>query len=216
MSTTQPVTATPTLSSPSSTNTPTDNGISHSSSLLFGFLVTVLTLFALFIMCGTLWHRLVARRRAIDAMLATGEPSTGRALERPRMWDAWVISDKRLPQWVDAKPLAAEECRPADPASKAVEIEPSVSFWRRHILRHIPREIIYLFHRPSPSPLQPNFPNGTEVELPIRGSDIRVSVLISMPHPPFLSQTMEEGTREGLHEIEFGTTNLPYRDSGPT
>ncbi|KIK98931.1 hypothetical protein PAXRUDRAFT_823363 [Paxillus rubicundulus Ve08.2h10] len=150
-------------------------------------------------------------------MLTVGEPSTGRALERPRMWDAWVISDKRVrTQWVDAKPLAAEECKPADLTSNVVETEPSMSFWRRHIQRHIPHEITYLFRQPyPPTPLQPNFPNGTDAERPVRGSDVRVSVLISMPHSPYLSQMMEERTHEGLHEIALGTTNLPYHDSAP-
>ncbi|KAF9225869.1 hypothetical protein BS17DRAFT_698967 [Gyrodon lividus] len=220
MSTTQSLAVSmSTLPSPSSTDTSsTTEGLVHSSSLLFGFLVSVLTLFAVFMMCGIIWHRLVVRRRAIDAMLTIGVASTAQTLERPQMWDVWVVFNKQPPLWVEAKPLAAEECSPANP-SKAAEAAPVMSFWRRHLLRRIPREIIYLFHRPSPPLLlQPCSAFTSDMGSPAHGSDVRVSVLISMPHPPHWSQMTEGGQKNhaGLHEIAFGTTDLLYHDSGPS
>ncbi|KIJ58248.1 hypothetical protein HYDPIDRAFT_119749 [Hydnomerulius pinastri MD-312] len=222
MSTTQsPGPSTSSTSSPTPTNTSsTVQELSNSSSLLFGFLVSVLSLFAIFMACGIVWHRLVVRRRQIDAMLASGMLPTLRAPERPQMWDVWVKSDKKLPQWADANPLAAEK-RDSE-ANLPKDMEPNMErkadmpFWRRHLLTRLPLEIVYLFHQPSPPLIQP--PDNTyQSKLPLHGSDVRVSVLISMPHPPHSSQMTGDGSQEKheeLHEMVFGTTDLLYHDSG--
>jgi hypothetical protein len=181
----------------------------------------VLTLFAVFMTSGIVWHHLVARRRAIDAQSGAGVAPTTRVLERPRMWEVWVISNKKSLQWDDIQPLAAETLsdRPADTASSA-EAEPTVSFWRRHLLRLlrcVPPEVSYLFHHrpPPPSPsllLQPSSASRVG-RFPFDGSDVGVSVLITMPHGPQMTEDRKQNRHDGPHEIVFGTTSLLYRDS---
>ena len=49
-----------------------------------------------------IWNRLVARRHAIEAMLAMS-PLYPHRLHRPTMWDVWPVLDKQPPPWVDVK-----------------------------------------------------------------------------------------------------------------
>ncbi|KAF9234924.1 hypothetical protein BU15DRAFT_65299 [Melanogaster broomeanus] len=223
MSTTQsPIVTRTRASSPSPTSTLGDASSSgtQSSALLFGFLVSMLTLFAVFMTSGIIWHHLVTRRRAMDATLRAGVASTTRALERPRMWEVWMISDKKLSQWSDAQPLAAETLESAadDAPPEAV---PTISSWKRHLLRLVrraPPEIAYLIHQP-PHPPPLSLPPSSANTFPLDGSEVRVSVLISMPHRPHLPQITEEGEQKGhngLHEIVFGTTSLLHQDSNPS
>ncbi|KAH7886907.1 hypothetical protein F5I97DRAFT_1076373 [Phlebopus sp. FC_14] len=207
------------LPSPSPTETDTSTSpvvaLTNSSSLLFGFLVSVLSLFAVFMVSGIIWHRLVIRRRAIEARMSV--QSTGQACQRPRMWDVWVVpSDIHWQQCVDAKPLAAETWDPADNNDhlKTVEPSPHATFWKRHLLSHIPLEIIYLFNPPSP-PAASKSPSvgASQAELPRHGANVCVSVLIAMPHPPHSSHSGERQEKpEELHEMVIGNTEFFCHD----
>ncbi|KAN0084248.1 hypothetical protein V8E55_007752 [Tylopilus felleus] len=203
MSTTQPTVTTPsTAPSPSTPN-------SNASTLLFGFLVSALSIFAVFMTFAIVWSRLIARRRAIDAMLGMSPPLQSPRLRRPKMWNIWVIRDEQSPLWLDLKPVAAQQCDCLPSSSRTAQTEQTTPFWRRRIWDRLPPEITYLLRRPI-IPSVPTTPSDTDIpQIELSdGSDIQVSLLIAMPHAP---QSTREGTHES-HELVFATTNVLYHD----
>lgn len=112
MSTTQPpVVLSSTVPSPSSTSDAPEP-ISDTSTLLFGFLVSALSIFAIFMTSAVIWNRLVARRRAIDAMLAMNPPRGLQRLYRPTMWDVWAMPYEQPHPWRDIKVSKPLGCDP--------------------------------------------------------------------------------------------------------
>ncbi|KAF8438134.1 hypothetical protein L210DRAFT_2307677 [Boletus edulis BED1] len=196
--------------SPSTTpSSPPPN--SDASTLLFGFLVSALSIFGVFMTSAIIWNRLVARRHAIEAMSAMSPPDSPR-VRRPMMWDILIKPDKQPPSWLEIKPVAAQECDFPPSSSRTTRTEQTIPFWRRHLLNPLPPEIVYLFHRPIPPAPPASIDSVTsQVEL-THGSDIQVSLLIAMPHA---SQSTRTGTQENhhtLHEMVFATTNVLYYD----
>ncbi|KAG1753571.1 uncharacterized protein EDB91DRAFT_1342999 [Suillus paluster] len=205
------------LSAPTSTSTSDGNSLNSGSALLFGFLVSVLSLFGLFMVSGLVWHRLVIRRRMIDDMLRVNIPSQRRDMRKPSLWDVRALLGQDCSRWSDTQPLAAEKYdMPLPPLLNSQP--PRTSFWKRQVLDRIPREITYLFCPPTlaqvaDSPLL----NHSRVELPVDQSDVQVSVLIAMPRPPdpLLPSSNGVGLKkhEPLYEIVIGTTSVYYQDS---
>lgn len=105
MSTPQPSAA---LSSSTPSSSPPPN--SNASTLLFGFLVSALSIFAVFMTFAIVWNRLIARRHAIDAMLARNPPSDSLRHRRPVMWDIWAVPNKQPPSWLDTEVSKSVEC----------------------------------------------------------------------------------------------------------
>ena len=219
-----------TTAAPSPTTSPQSMPTyTNASSLLFGFLVSALSIFAIFMTCAIVWNRLIIRRRAIEAMLATSSPPVGSPrLRRPTMWDVWIMPSKQAPLWLDMKvshtlsttmtlqlinrlshqPVAvAQRCDCPPRSSPTPQTERTTPFWRRQINR-LPPEITYLFYRPIPQVPSPmNDTNESRVELS-HGSDVQVSLLITMPHAPRLAR---DGEHES-HEMVFATTDIFYHD----
>lgn len=84
-------------------------------------------------------------------------------------------------------------------------------------MNRLPPEITYLFHRPIP---QASFvsrdTNISQVDLS-DGSDIQVSLLISMPsNAPQSTQEGNHEHRQRLHEMVFATINVLYHDPAPS
>ncbi|KAG6377468.1 hypothetical protein JVT61DRAFT_15274 [Boletus reticuloceps] len=74
---------------------------SDASTLLFGFLLSALSIFGVFMTSAIIWNRLVARRHAIEAMLAMSPPDSPR-IRRPMMWDILIKPDKQPPpSWLE-------------------------------------------------------------------------------------------------------------------
>lgn len=204
-------------SAPSSTSASNGSSLNSGSALLFGFLVSVLSLFGLFMVSGLVWHRLVIRRRMIDEMLRVNTPSQRRDMRKPPLWDAWVLLVQECSQWGDTQPLAAEKYdMPSPPPLDSQPLR--TSFWKRQIIDRIPHEITYLFSHPTlaqvaDSPLS----NYSKTELPVDQSDVQVSVLIAMPRPPDPLSPSSKGVglkkHRPLYEIVIGTTNVYYHDS---
>lgn len=82
-------------------------GISKSSSLLFGFLVTFLVLFVAFMACGMSSRRAIDRRRRRGLAGLSGD-GDGRQMEmrRPALWDVWISSGKE--SWQNMMPLSVK------------------------------------------------------------------------------------------------------------
>ncbi|KAG9313457.1 hypothetical protein JVU11DRAFT_5781 [Chiua virens] len=200
-----PAGPTATSSSTPSTNSPLNN----TSTLLFGFLVTALSIFAIFMTMGILWNRLVARRRAIDAMLET-IPANPLRFQRPVIWDASSTPNKHAPSWLDIKPVAAQIYIHSE--SSPAQKKRVIPFWRHHILDRLPPEISYLFYQPIPPSTVPSDIDVSQVK-PSHGSDIRISLLVAMPHSPKSTEGKQEN-HIGSHELVFATTNVLYHDPG--
>ncbi|KAI6040940.1 hypothetical protein EDC04DRAFT_1397633 [Pisolithus marmoratus] len=81
-----------------STTSTSNSNLGSSSTLLFVFLISVLSLFSAFLTCGIVWHRLVSRRRMIDAILQTGSPPTVEMPEKPGFWDVKMVPQPRVAQ----------------------------------------------------------------------------------------------------------------------
>ncbi|KAG1767769.1 hypothetical protein EDD22DRAFT_1048682 [Suillus occidentalis] len=202
---------------PSSTSAGGNENTSNSgSSLLLGFLVSVLSLFGLFMIGGLVWHRLVIRRRTIDAMLRVNPPSQRRHMQKPPLWDVWVLLGQDCLQWRDAQPLATEKYdMPLPPPLNSQTPRPS--FWKRQIVDRIPPEITYLFSPPA-LPTVADYPllNHSKTELPVDQSLLQVSVLIAMPQPPDPLPPSSKGVglkkHRPLYEIVIGTSNVFYHD----
>ncbi|KAG1869973.1 hypothetical protein F4604DRAFT_1534027, partial [Suillus subluteus] len=204
-------------SAPTSTSSSTSNGdTSYSGSLLFGFLVSILSIFGLFMISGLVWHRLVIRRQAIDEMLQVDIPSQRRHMRKPPLWDVWASLGQGCLQWRDTQPLATEKYDmplPPPPHSQT----PRPSFWKRQVIGRIPPEITYLFSPPTlPEVIVPPLLNHSRVELPVDQSLLQVSVLIAMPRPPDLFSPSSKGVglkkHGSLYEIVIGTSNVYYHD----
>ncbi|KAG2069123.1 hypothetical protein BDR04DRAFT_1022547 [Suillus decipiens] len=204
-------------SSSTPSSTPTSNG-STGSSLLFGFLVGVLSLFGLFMVSGLVWHRLVIRRRTIDEMLRVDIPPQRRHnMRKPPLWDVWASLSQDCSQWRDTQPLAAEKYdMPLPPPLDSQT--PRHSFWKRQVISRMPPEITYLFSPPTlaevaDSPLL----NYSRTELPVDQSLLQVSVLIAMPRQPDSLSPSSKGVglkkRRSLYEVVIGTSNVYYHDS---
>ncbi|KAJ8586791.1 hypothetical protein M405DRAFT_822785 [Rhizopogon salebrosus TDB-379] len=200
---------------PSSTSTSDGNALNKSSSLLFGFLVSVLSLFGLFMMSGLIWHRLVIRRRMTDDMLRVTAPLQRRELQKPRLWDVLGLSGHGYARWGDTQPLAAEQHKITLPPPQDSPT-PRSSFWKRLIDR-TPREITYLFSPPSVAQVaDPPRPSHPRIELPVDNSHVQVSVLIAMPRPDTLSNSTKNNGLEkhrSFYEVVIGTTDVLYHDS---
>ncbi|KAG2342343.1 hypothetical protein BDR05DRAFT_964326 [Suillus weaverae] len=203
-------------SAPSSTSTSNGSSMNSGSSLLFGFLVSVLSLFGLFMISGLVWHRLVVRRRTIDEMLRVNIPSQRSHMRRPPLWDVWALLAQDCLQWGDTQPLATEKYDiPLPPPLDSQTPRPS--FWKRQVINRIPPEITYLFSPPTlaevaDSPLL----NRSRIELPVEQSLLQVSVLIAMPRPPDPLSLSSKGVgskkHRSLYEIVIGTSNVYYHD----
>lgn len=202
---------------PSSTSAGGNENTSNSgSSLLLGFLVSVLSLFGLFMIGGLVWHRLVIRRRTIDMMLRVNPPSQRSHMHKPPLWDVWVLLGQDCLQWRDAQPLATEKYDMPLPPPLKSQI-PRPSFWKRHIIDRIPPEITYLFSPPAlPAVADSPLSNNSRTELPVDQSLLQVSVLIAMPRPPdpLLLSSKGVGLKKHrpLYEIVIGTSNVYYHN----
>lgn len=105
MSTTQPpVVISSTLPSPSTTPT------AEAPTLLFGFLVSTLSFFTVFMTLAIVWNRLAVRRHAIDAMLAMSPSLESWGPRQPIMWDIWTMPDKQPSPWLDIKVSGSLGC----------------------------------------------------------------------------------------------------------
>jgi len=95
-------------------------GVSRSSSLLFGFLITFLALFVAFMACGLGSRRMMDLRRRRLGLRGAFDASTSNsgALSRPHIWDVW-ITDGRKDTWKEIKPLSATLMRPKTPPAEA-------------------------------------------------------------------------------------------------
>lgn len=100
MSTTQTPMAQSSTGTPSPSRTP---DTSDPSTLLFAFLLSVLSIFVAFITFTVVLDRLVVRHHAINAVLPSGAPPDPPRLRRPEMWNIWVMPDKRPLPWLDIK-----------------------------------------------------------------------------------------------------------------
>jgi len=218
--------STVTSTSPSATSTSTDTGSDNSlidpSSLLFGFLVTVLSLFGVFMITGLVWHRLAMRRRALDAATRVG-PTGQRVVQlvKPVLWDSWVANADGCAKWADAKPLAAQALElPHEKFTQPLPVPRSVAF-RRWLIRKTPPEVYYLFHPPrAPTIVTPTSINASQVDLPPAGAHVQVSMLIAMPRPPedrYNGAGVDADDEErSLPEMVVGTTQLPYYSTSST
>ncbi|KAG1826638.1 hypothetical protein EV424DRAFT_620446 [Suillus variegatus] len=203
---------------PSSTSTSNGNTSNSGSSLLFGFLVSVLSLFGLFMISGLVWHRLVIRRQMIDEMLRVDIdiPLQRRRMQKPLLWDVQVLLGQDCSQWRDTQPLATEKYDiPLPPPLDRQTPRPS--FWKRQVINRIPPEITYLFSPPTLVKVtdSPHL-NHSKMELPLDRSLLQVSVLIAMPRPPDLISPSSKGVglkkHQPLYEIVIGTSNVYYHD----
>ncbi|KAL4066966.1 hypothetical protein V8B97DRAFT_984889 [Scleroderma yunnanense] len=201
MSSTSIPPSTATTASPSSSSS---SGLDNPSTLLFVFLISVLSLFSAFLTCGIIWHRLVARRRRINAPLQAGPPLVIETLEKPKMWDVRILPTHDIPQWIDTKPLAGDTRHETDAQSDRVR-----PTWRQCLTGYIPREIRHLFHHPSVPQSRSPTPHTTQVEWLQNGTDIRVSVFIQMPYSS-LHTDEDCSDHIGLHEVVIATTDLSY------
>ncbi|KAH0826590.1 hypothetical protein J3R83DRAFT_4948 [Lanmaoa asiatica] len=212
MSTTPPPVA-PSSTAPS---TSSYSPLSNTSTLLFGFLISALSIFAVFMTSAIIWNRLVARRRAIDAMLEMSPPPGPQRLHRPTIWDVWAVPDKQPLPWLDIKPVAAQQYDYPTSSPQTTQTERTMSFWRHHLSNRLPPEIAYLFHRPIPqAPSVMRDTDISQVELS-HGSDIQISLLISMPYAPQSTQEGNHEDRQRLHEMVFATANVLYHDPAPS
>ncbi|KAG2361825.1 hypothetical protein BDR07DRAFT_1485397 [Suillus spraguei] len=204
--------------SPTSTGNGNASNSGPGSSLLFGFLVGVLSLFGLFMVSGLVWHRLVIRRRSMDEMLRVDIPPQRRHnMRKPPLWDVWASPSQDYPQWRNTQPLAAEKYdMPLPPPLDSQT--PRLSFWKRQVISRIPPEITYLFSPPTLAEVA-DFPllNYSRTELPVDQSLLQVSVLIAMPRPPdsLLPSSKGVGLKKHrpLYEVVIGTSNVYYHDS---
>ncbi|KAG1823414.1 uncharacterized protein BJ212DRAFT_1476302 [Suillus subaureus] len=199
------------------TSTPTSNGNTlDSGSLLLGFLISVLSLFGLFMISGLVWHRLVIRRRTIDEMLRVDIPSQKRHMRKPPLWDVWASLSRDHLQWSDTQPLATEKYDMPLPPPLDSQI-PRPSFWKRQVIGRIPPEITYLFSPPTLAEVaDPPLLNHSRVELPVDQSLLQVSFLIAMPRQPDSLSPSSKGMglkkHRPLYEIVIGTSNVYYHD----
>ncbi|KAG2136690.1 hypothetical protein DEU56DRAFT_698868, partial [Suillus clintonianus] len=204
-------------SAPTSTSTGNGNTLNSNSSLLFGFLVSVLSLFGLFMISGLVWHRLVMRRRLIDEMLRVNIPSQRNDMRKPLLWDVRAVLGQDCSRWKDAQPLAVEKYdMPLPPPLNSQT--PRTSFWKRQVVARIPPEITYLYSPPTlPQVVDPPLLNHSRMELPLDQSHLQVSVLVAMPRPPdplsLPSKKVVLKEHRPLYEIVIGTTNVYYHNT---
>ncbi|THH03157.1 hypothetical protein EW145_g6481 [Phellinidium pouzarii] len=100
-------------SSASSAATPTGStigdegppGISRSSSLLFGFLITFLALFVAFMACGYTSRRSNDLRRRGRQEMEQLQLQRAANMNRPRIWDVWIAEGQE--SWKGMMPLSA-------------------------------------------------------------------------------------------------------------
>jgi len=196
------------LPSPSATDMSTNQPV-NTSNLLFGFLVTALSVFAIFMSSALVWNRLVARRRDIDAMLEINL-SPQSQLHRPPTWDVWILPCIQSSAWPDVRPVAVWKCDSSADSPRTARTEQTPPLWRRALDR-VPPEISYLFHRPLPQAFPAASDATSSVEL-VHGSDVQVSLLICMPHAPQTRRREGEAHAPRLPEMAFATTNVPYHD----
>ncbi|KAH7923085.1 hypothetical protein BV22DRAFT_1036764 [Leucogyrophana mollusca] len=134
-------------------------------------------------------------------------------LRKPLLWEVWINPEEQCTRWTDAKPLAAFNCEVSSVENSSQHPPPSrISAWGQRILARIPREITYLFSRPSPPPLilSPEHADS-KLSLPLHGSDVQVSLLIAMPRP--FDSRGEVSRKDGLQEVVIGTTDVLFQDS---
>ncbi|KAI5996194.1 hypothetical protein EDD15DRAFT_496843 [Pisolithus albus] len=206
-------TGSPSASSPTDSATSTSTGtpsLGDSSTLLFVFLISVLSLFSAFLTCGIVWHRLVARRRIIESMSQSGSSPSVEKAEKPEFWDVNMMPSRELPRWSDTKPLAAKVERSILLDVPSPQSVPHT--WQQRLMRHTPREILYIFRRPSTPPSRLVSTSTPKAAWPQDNSDVRLSVLIQMPYSPF-AETDDGSDNAGLHEVVIGTTAVCYYDS---
>jgi len=108
-------------------------GISRSSSLLFGFLITFLALFVAFMGCGLGSRRALDVRRRRIAGAADVVSARRKKQARPHLWDVWIGEGAH--SWKDMRPLSAALIRPyiepelpPEPPMQPLAIAPVVYF----------------------------------------------------------------------------------------
>ncbi|KLO06990.1 hypothetical protein SCHPADRAFT_1001977 [Schizopora paradoxa] len=119
-----------TVQQPSTSSTAVVNdgppGISKSSSLLFGFLVTFLVLFVAFMACGMSSRRAMDRRRRRGlAGLSGGTDVKHVEMHRPPLWDVWISSGKAC--WRDMMPLSVKVIRREVPTTRPEDVPEPVA-----------------------------------------------------------------------------------------
>ncbi|EGO29801.1 hypothetical protein SERLADRAFT_433756 [Serpula lacrymans var. lacrymans S7.9] len=213
--------------SPSSQAPPQSANHNDTSSLLFGFLISILSVFGVFMVGGMVWHRLVVRRRILRRVGREGVPQRYWEMTRPHLWEIRTVSGEQHIRWKHMKPLMVQSRRESDPLLVSDD-DTSLPSWKQWFLARLPRDLRMLFSRPRHlSQSQANSHENTQLEprLPLPGSDVQVAVIVAMPRPSKATSALNAATagknkevqgtddrQEVLHEIVIGTTNLLYKD----
>ncbi|KAL5522768.1 hypothetical protein ACEPAG_8786 [Sanghuangporus baumii] len=114
--------------SPTAVNAVTGmRSVSRSSSLLFGFLITFLALFIVFMACGYSSRR-AAQIRATRyvAHVRNMEHNAPVKMKKPRLWDMWVDEGVKDDRWRDMMPLSVSFVHPDDEKKRPVSSSPGV------------------------------------------------------------------------------------------
>ncbi|KAH9956481.1 hypothetical protein BC827DRAFT_1270852 [Russula dissimulans] len=191
----------PSLSSPSSTTSSGSDSSSTpaSTTLLFGFLVIFVALFAAFLFLGFFWqYQRLRRRRAADL-------DEGRGADRktvPKMWEVWIqdeFSGDRDPRsWESIRPLSVDVGHGPSSGQAAAPTLTRSRRWPRNLFRHQPV---------PPAPPQPQPPNnstGAEGQALSMYGSMRMSFVIAMPHTDAPNRRRSEISQVSRAEIWRG------------
>ncbi|KAF8586650.1 hypothetical protein K439DRAFT_1631541 [Ramaria rubella] len=220
----------PMLSSlPSSTGAVSSQptSVSHSkvpstSSLLFGFLITFLALFLMFVMCGLGSRYMVDRRRQRDTSESDPLYPGGRKSSKPTLWDVWAVPGHE--KWEEMMPLSAE----IRGLSTSASHEPS-----RHIERTPVEQLLYLYHgfgryrgfvfsSPSSRSSVPVVSSqGSKPRMADEPVNLQISVLVSMPSRTRDSISAVDGKEHAggkgpardlldIPEVAMGVATIPW------
>ncbi|KAI0266460.1 hypothetical protein BC834DRAFT_129879 [Gloeopeniophorella convolvens] len=182
------------------------SGGSHtaSASMLFAFLVVIMSLFACFMLAGYFWHY-GRRRRGIVLQF---DEAKGTYTGVPKMWEVWIQADPNgsKGRWESMKPLSVD----AGPAStKSSPVTPPA---RRPWFHHASRR--------SPMPSQPRL-NGAGAGVPGSVDGIQVSFIVAMPGASAQSWRRSGLSQHSSHwgqwqtgEYVIGTYHAPFREGG--
>jgi len=208
-------TQTPSMAAPTGTDSPKTPtpGTPTTSSLLFGFLLSFLVIFIVFMGCGLTSRYMVDRRRQRALTQSDLYSGTGR-ITTPTLWDVWTVPGEQ--NWKDMAPLAVQlrKDMPSLASTQAAQRRQPMLGEGIVTMYH---EIKELAARLLTSPRRRSHINASARSSRSRTTDgkvdMQIAVLIAMPCPSIQKyvETTAENRRESIEgsSAETEEKNIP-------
>ncbi|KAI0316222.1 hypothetical protein OF83DRAFT_1173110 [Amylostereum chailletii] len=164
----------------------------NTTTMLLGFLIVFIVVFAIFILGGIVLHQIQRQRRrnANGSLVLEYDAQSGAYKGTPKMWEVWIDEHKSAGDggWPDMRPMSVQTDR-----TTASENAPADQTHGHFRLRWPSPLSCLLQARPALRPTIPaenthdtttrTTPNTAPAPCPLPGENVQVSFMVAMPSP---------------------------------